>query len=137
MKTCVEKRELRQFGITMAIFIVLVFGLLLPYFYAWINSIYAWCLAAVFMLMATLSPQLLAPVLSVWMKFADVLAIVNTHIILFVVYLLLFIPIGLALKLVRYDPLARGAFAQSTEPPTSYRIERKTPLNKSSLENPF
>lgn len=44
-----------------------------------------------------------------WMKFAHVLAVVNTTLLLTIVYVVLIGPIALAMKLFRRDPLETGA----------------------------
>ena len=49
--------------------------------------------------------EFLKPVYDIWMKFAAVLAWVNTRIILIVMFYLVFTPIGLIMKLFGSDQL--------------------------------
>ena len=46
-------------------------------------------------------PKLLKPAYSAWMKFASILAWINTRIILFLIFYLVFTPIGLLMRLFR------------------------------------
>jgi hypothetical protein len=125
--------ELRTFGLTMAAFIALSFGLILPLVLDWNASAYPWILSLSFAFIALLVPALLSPVFFGWMMLGETIGRVNTYIILMVVYVLLFIPIGAVLKLLRYDPLKRRKEILLD----SFRVVRDTPLDKSSLENPF
>lgn len=128
-----SKREMRSFGLIMSVFIMLVFGMFLPWLIAWNTGIYPWLLSFTFAAIGLVWPILLTPVFNVWMAIGAVLAKINTLLILIIIYVVLFIPIGLILRLLRYDPLKRNK-------PTglnSYRVLRSTPLDKSSLENPF
>jgi Saxitoxin biosynthesis operon protein SxtJ len=59
----------------------------------------------IFLLIRLIRFQLVAPLYSGWMKFAEVLAKVNTRIILFLVFVLTVVPIALLLKLFRKDVL--------------------------------
>ena len=126
-------QELRSFGLIMAVFIVLIFGLFMPWVMSWNTGYIPWVLSLLFVVMALLLPAFLAPVYAAWMKIGGVLGRINTFIILLLVYILLFIPMGIILKLCRYDPLQRR-FDPNQE---SYRVVREANLDKSSLENPF
>ena len=52
----------------------------------------------------------LKPLYSVWMMAARALGFVNSHLLLALVFYLLFTPMGLVMRLVRRDPLERGGF---------------------------
>ena len=59
--------------------------------------------AAFFLFIGTLAPGLLKPVYRVWLKFAAMLAWINTRLILGLMFYLVFTPIGLILRLLRID----------------------------------
>jgi len=62
-----------------------------------------WILAVVFFLPGLLAPAILRPVYALWMKFAAILAWINTRIILGLTFYLVFTPIGLILRLLGKD----------------------------------
>lgn len=128
-----SKKELKTFGLIMAAFIALVLALVLPKVTQWQVGYWPWGLVLFFVLTAFLVPRFLAPIFSAWVALGSVLGRINTFIILMVVWLVMFIPIAIILKLCRYDPLKRSYDSELK----SYRVLRKTPLDKSSLETPF
>lgn len=50
-------------------------------------------------------PGLLAPVLAAWMRFATVIAAVNTFVLMGLLYVFVFTPLGLFKRLLGEDPL--------------------------------
>lgn len=63
-------------------------------------------IAAVLVLGALVAPSLLRPVYRGWMKLGEVLAWVNTRIILTLVFFLVVTPIGLVMRLFGRSPMA-------------------------------
>ena len=53
------------------------------------------------------APRILAPAYRVWMKLAEVLAWINTRILLGVVFFGVVTPIGLVMRLLGRDPMRR------------------------------
>lgn len=101
------QRELRSFGLAMAVAFPAVFGLLLPWIFSARWPLWPWLLAAVFSGLALAAPARLGLVYRYWMRMAAVLGWVNTRILLFLIFCILFVPIGLARRLVAPDPMAR------------------------------
>jgi hypothetical protein len=101
MKT---NRELRKFGITMAV-ALLVFGL----FFLWRDKA-AWSpllqLSGVFLVVALIIPKALAPIEWAWMKLAFVLGTVVTYILLSLTFFLIITPLGLVMRIFGKDSLA-------------------------------
>jgi len=64
-------------------------------------------LGGALVLLGTLSPAVLRPLYKVWMALALVLGFIMTRVLLSLVYFLLVLPIGLALRLARKDLLDR------------------------------
>ena len=62
-------------------------------------------IAAALLLSAIILPGHLGPVYRVWMKFAELISKVTTPIVLTVVYALVFVPIGVAMRLFGRNPL--------------------------------
>lgn len=130
--TQVTKKDLRQFGVIMGIFIVLFFGLLIPWIWSIAFPTWPWIAAAVFVVPALIIPVVLKPVYIVWMKFAHVLGWINTRLLLSIVFYLIVMPIGIIMRLFGKDPMHRR-FDKSTD---SYRIKSKQP-SVDHLEKPF
>lgn len=126
-------QELKKFGLIAAVFIALFFGIIMPWLMSSSASYVSWGLSVIFVFMALLFPAFLTPIYMLSLAIGDLLGRLNTFIILLLVYCLLFIPIGIALRLLRYDPLQRYFESESH----TYRIVRNDNLDQSSLENPF
>jgi predicted membrane protein len=127
-----DRRTLRNFGITSAVIVVLIFGVLLPWLSGSGYPMWPWILSGSLILGGLLVPGKLGPVYRAWMKFGYFMNKINTAIILTVVFILVFIPIGLIMKIIGRDVLFRE-FDQESE---SYRIisENKEPKK---MERPF
>ncbi len=96
-------KQLREFGITMGIVIGLVGGFLYWKGYS------AWqtvaIVAAVFAVAGLIAPVVLKPLYRVWMSFAVVMGFVMTRVILTLLFSIVFVPVGLAIRILRTDPL--------------------------------
>ena len=81
---------------------------------------------------ALVYPGALKPVYKVWMKFGDTIGFINSRIILFIVFYLIFMPVGFLIRLFGYDPMRRKPDSSAT-----YRVESKKPTSVHSMERPF
>jgi len=118
-----RKKELRGFAWVMAVAAGLIAG------YAWYKGaeqgvLIAAGVAAFFVVVGLVVPMLLKPLYLAWMALARVLAFVNTHILLALVFYSLFTFIGGIMRLLGRDPLDRKLSAE--EP--SYWQRREQPL---------
>lgn len=95
-----NKDILKDFGILFAIMVPLLFGILFPTLFDESSKSWPWVTGWIFAIFSIAAPQLLKWVYIPWMKIAHVLGIVNTHVLLFIVYFLLVTPIGLIRKLL-------------------------------------
>lgn len=112
-----DKAGLRRFGLTFAAILVLLFGLLVPWFRfgseglplvdGTHNPYWPWWAAAVITALALALPASLIWLYKPWMKFADVAQWVNSRIILFILFYLMILPIGLLRRLLRKDSMQR------------------------------
>lgn len=132
-KQVASKKQLRIFALIMGALIAFVIGFVLPKFSYWQANYYWWGSLLLLLLIGLIKPRVLIPLYDAWILLGDALARINTFITLLIVWLILFIPIGLIMKVCRYDPLKRS-FDHSLK---SYRVECQTELEKSSLERPF
>lgn len=109
----VDKPYLRKFGYTMAAVISVMLGLVLPWLWGIRPALWVWVVSAVFALLATVWPMGLRGVYLVWIKLAGVLSWVNTRIILGLVFVFVFTPIGLVLRLLGKDTLQKKFDAEA------------------------
>jgi len=112
------KKQLRSFGLILAGgFSVIGLAPLIRG-----HNIRMWALAValVFGVLGLILPQILKPVYRVWMAFGEVLAWINTRIVLTILYYALIVPIGMILRLNGKDPM-RLKFDREA---TTYRITR-------------
>jgi hypothetical protein len=80
--------------------------------------LWALALTVILVVPALVAPRILAPVYRVWMLLGEVLAWINTRIILGVVFYGVVTPIGLLMRLTGRDPMRRQ-FERAGE---SYRV---------------
>ncbi len=123
---------LRNFGLVTGGITAGLFGLLLPWLlelkfpvWPWVIAIVLWCCALVY-------PRSLRPVYQGWMAIGNVLGWINTRIILGLVFYIVIMPIGLAMRLLGKDPMERKLSYEEK----SYRIQSKKP-DKQQVERPF
>jgi saxitoxin biosynthesis operon SxtJ-like protein len=116
-----DTRQLRQFGLLVGG----IFGAMGLWPLVWRHQsprLWAMALAVALVVPALVAPRVLAPAHRAWMALAEVLAWVNTRILLGLVFYLVVTPIGLLMRLLRRDPMRR----QLEPAGESYRV-RCTP----------
>lgn len=128
----VSDTELRKFGYVMAGFFALFFGLLLPWWWSmkWAN--WPWVVAVVFLALALIAPGLLRGPYRFWMRLGRVLEWVNTRLVLGVVFVLVFAPLGCVLRLLGKDTLQKKWDGRLT----TYRVN-KVPRKADHMERQF
>ena len=99
-----SNKDIKSFGITIGIILLILSGLLMYYSYEYYNFIAI--LASAFIGIGLLLPILLKPIYLVWMVFAAILGWIMTRIILSLVFYLLITPIDLLTRLIGEDFLA-------------------------------
>ena len=127
-----NKQELRKFGLMAGAFIATLFGLILPWLFAYNIPTWPWIVSGIFLFFALLVPFLLLPIYKGWMAVGHALGWINTRIILGILFFVLFLPIGITMKLFGKDPMARK-FDKKKE---SYRIPC-SPKNIALMEKPY
>jgi Saxitoxin biosynthesis operon protein SxtJ len=127
-----DARELRRFGLLMGVVIAGLFGALIPLLKGHALPWWPWVLAALFVAPALGFPKTLGPVHRVWMRIGHALGWVNTRILLTLVFFLIVTPMGLALRALGKDPLARGERADAD----SHR-RPSHPLPRERMERPY
>ncbi len=94
------RRHIHEFGAVFAI-LFLIIGGVQGYKHGRLDLLAGWAVAAlVFAGMAYTLPRVLYPLWKAWMKFAHVLGMVMTSVILFAAWVVMMIPLGLLLKVI-------------------------------------
>ena len=127
-----NRKELRRFGITTGAIVAILFGLLLPWLLARAFEPWPWVLAVVLWVWAILWPDTLRPVYRAWIGVGHVLAWINSRVILGAMFFLLVMPIGLVMRLMGKDPMAR----KISDELSTYRIQSRV-TSKKHIERPF
>jgi len=126
------KKSLRQFGITMAIaFLIITLIIFIRHKY---SVIPAFIISAIFLILAFTLPALLKPIYILWMRMAFVLGWINTRLILFILFYLVFTPIGLVMRLFRVDLLDKKIDKNKD---SYWRKKEKIEFNPSNYERQF
>ena len=107
-------RGLRQFGLLFT-----VLGAALSLYLAWRHGAAAVpvpaAITGVLLFLSLVVPRGLPPVWWPWMVVARVLGFVNSHLLLAVVFYLMFTPIGLVMRLLGRDPLGDRDFGRARQ----------------------
>jgi Saxitoxin biosynthesis operon protein SxtJ len=131
MSATYTRRQLRDFGLLVGG----IFGVIGLWPLLWRQQsprLWALALAVALVLPALVAPPILAPAYRAWMKLAEVLAWVNTRIVLGVVFYGVVTPIGLVMRLTGRDPMRR----QLDPAGETYRV-RCTPRPASHMTRQF
>ncbi len=122
-------KELRQFAFIMAAMILFLFTFFFPWLYGMGFSYIPFIISALFAGTALIAPKVLGPVYFLWMKFAHIIGLINSKILLFIIFYLMIAPMGLAARLIGFNPMKRKDKSES------YYIPHKN--SDSNMEDPF
>lgn len=127
-----DKVTLRKFGITMGIafFIITLLILIRNKHSILPTSI----ISVIFFILAAIAPPLLKPIYISWMKLAFILGWINTRLILFIIFYLVFTPMGLAIKLFRVDLLDKKIDGRQE---SYWKKKEKRPFSPLNYERQF
>ena len=127
-----DKKGLREFALITGGVIVLLFGLILPLLWGHHLPLIPWIIAGVLVGLGLFMPNSLAPIYQGWMRLAQVLAWINSSVILGLIFFVIVTPMGLIMKTIKRDPLKRK-FEFKLE---TYRVYSQI-KNKVSMEKPY
>jgi len=95
--------EYRKFGVTIGSFLILI-SIILFYFHK-NGFIYLLSIGVVLLTVAFIEPNFLKWLYNLWMSFAVILSSLMTRLILILLFFLLFIPMGLFIRIIKKDLL--------------------------------
>ncbi len=122
----------RKFGLTTGAILVVLFGLLIPWIFDLNYAQWPWWLGGGLAATGLLVPMALQPIYVGWMKFGNMMNWINTRLILGALFYLVFLPIGLVLRLFGKDSMHRKLNSSIR----SYRVI-SPPESKDNVERPY
>lgn len=107
-----EKKSIKNFAYTFSIFFLIIF----LYFFLFIQKIYFLFLAfsLIIFLLGIFKPNLLKFPNLIWFKFGTLISKITSPIFLFLIFVLLFIPLGVILQLSGKDLLGKKLSERKT-----------------------
>ena len=120
MKETITKKQLREFGLLIGLGFPILIGWLLPLIFG--HEFRAWTLwiGVPVLILRLTAPRLLHYPYKSWMALGHVLGLINSHIILGLVFIFVLQPIAYIMRLKGYDPLRTIRKKEKT-----YRENRK------------
>ena len=127
-----DRKGLREFGLTFGAAIVVLFGLFFPWLLERGWPTWPWVVAAAFWSLALIYPLSLRWIYRGWMRFGLLASRVMTPLVLGIVFFVMISPMALVRRLMGKDSLQRTIDPNQK----SYRVKSaKSPKEK--LERPF
>ncbi len=127
-----DRKGLRQFGLTTGIVVVVIFGLFFPWLLELSWPLWPWVVAAPLWLLALVYPAWLRRIYRAWMRFALLASRVMTPLVLGIVFFVMISPMAMVRRLMGKDPMQRALDPNQK----SYRVP-STKSPKEKLERPF
>jgi hypothetical protein len=126
------RTELRQFGLLAGSLIAAVLGGLIPWLRGHSYPAWPWVIGAALIGCGAIYPGALRYPFAIWSAAAKLLGWLNTRLILALLFYVVVTPMGLVMRLIGRDPMARKFEPRAS----SYRTaSRRIPIR--SLERPF
>lgn len=127
-----NRRELKTFGILMAVFISVLFGVILPVIGERPYPAWPFIISSAVLVSGFILPVILTPLFYFWIFFGRIIGQINLYILMSIIYFFVFSPVAFFFKLTGKDPMKR-AFDRNA---VSYRetCEQKT---KDHMKRPY
>jgi predicted membrane protein len=128
-----DRKGYRDFGLVTGAIVVGLFGLFFPFILGKSLPIWPWVIFLMLAVPALIAPMSLAPVYKYWMKFGLFMGTyIMTPLIMFIVFVVMFVPMGLLKRLFGKDSMARDLDSKAN----TYRLPVE-PRPAKNLEKPF
>lgn len=127
-----DRKGLRDFGLTTGLILALIFGLFFPWLLERGIPRWPWVIGGVLALTGLVAPLTLKPVYRGWMKFGLVMSRITTPLIMGLVFYVVVTPVALLVKLFGKDAMAR----RLEKGATTYRVTSQANAPE-RMEKPF
>ena len=108
MKEVISKKELKNFGILIGISIPIFWGWIFPKIFGHNFREYTIWIGLSILFLSLFKPKILYYPYKFWMFFGNIMGIINSHIILGLVFIFIVQPISILMKFTGYDPLRKN-----------------------------
>lgn len=132
-KTRDELKDLRQFGITLSLILILL-GAIHFVRHRMVISQWFFSIGLIVLCLSALKPVLLRSVYAVFLKIAHAIGWFNTRVILIVIFFVVVTPISVIIRIFGKDPLNRKIDKGA---PTYWTKRQKESSVRTSLERQF
>ena len=126
------RKELRNFGLLTGALTAGLFGLLLPLMRRHPLPTWPWIVALALVVPALAWPPALRYVHWIWVRIGLALGWINSRIILTILFFLVIVPMGLVMRAMGRDPVARKLDPEAS----TYRVPSRI-RTRESMERPF
>ena len=116
-------KQLRDFGFVIGFGFPIIIGYLVPLIIGHTFKSWTLFIALPTLILALLRPSLLLYPYKIWMRIGEILGIINSHLILGLVFFLVLQPIAILMKFFNYDPLKLKKIKVN-----SYRVDKQNNL---------
>ena len=123
-KNTINKKQLREFGFLIGIFLPLIFGFLIPILYGHSFRVWTIWISSPLLILSIFNPSLLFFPYKIWMKLGEILGWINIRLILGLVFFIILLPISIVMRFFKYDPLRKKNLSLKT-----YREIKKEAVN--------
>ncbi|MGV6827064.1 MAG: SxtJ family membrane protein [bacterium] len=127
-----DTKGLREFGLVTGAIVAVLFGLLLPWLFGFNFPTWPWIFAAILAVWALVAPDTLRQPYHWWMRFGMLIGSVMNRVVLGIVFFVVMLPIGLIMRALGIDPMARTLKAGDD----TYRI-RSNPTKPDQMNKPY
>ena len=107
METKLAKKDLKEFAFVLGFGLPLIVGWLIPIIFGHQFRIWTLWVGTIFLLIGIIKPTLLHYLYILWMKIGELLGLINSYLILGIVFIIVLLPISLFMKTTGYDPLRK------------------------------
>ncbi len=120
MKTFLDTKKLREFGLLFGFFLPLFLGFIIPFIQGHNFKLWTLCIGIPFLILGLIAPKFLIFPYKLWMNLGDILGWINSRLILGLIFIIVVQPIAFFMKIFGYDPLKQKKSKEYT-----YREIRK------------
>ena len=114
MKTKLDKKDLKEFALVLGFGLPIIIGWLIPMIFGHQFRIWTLWAGIIFLLIGIIKPTILYYFYILWMKIGELLGLINSHLILGIIFMFVLLPISLFMKTTGYDPLRKKKMKIST-----------------------
>ena len=114
MKEVITKKQLREFAIIVGLFLPFFIGLLIPLLNGHSFRLWTIFIALPFLIIGLARPQSLLFPYKLWMKLGYFLGLINSRIILGLIFFIVLLPISIFMRIFGYDPLKKKKLSKNS-----------------------